>query len=426
TWNNITGVNSGHALLLSSDAQTRVRFVPAEGFSGLTGFTFAAWDQSSGSNGSFASLASRGGSTAFSLKNESAYLTVTPLPHAITITNLGGQVNFVEKDPPVFVTASAIVTDSQAPIFGGGRFTATLTANATVDDRLAINNQGNGAGQIGVSGANVSYGGTLFGTISGGVGATPLIVNFNANATQAAVQALVRNLTFSVLGPTPSTVTRAIRLDLRDVSDDTSLPVYKNLGAVAVNDPPTIQADTSTEANYVVGLSPVNILPGAVVTDVDSPTFPGGSLTVSSPLGAANDLISIQNIGSGSGQISVFGTDVFYAGSKIGTFFGGSGSTPLVINFTANATGAAVQQLIRNTIFSTINSVVPNGSRSITFTLNDGAGGSTSVTRSVRVFGGTLPAAPPASQLVTSAQPARVPTSRIDEVFTLLSADFLS
>ncbi|MCA9093620.1 MAG: hypothetical protein KDA68_09055, partial [Planctomycetaceae bacterium] len=426
TWSNITGVNSGHALLLASNTQTRVRFVPNEGFSGLTGFTFAAWDQSSGSNGSFASLSSRGGSTPFSLKNESAFLTVTPIPHAITITNLGGQVNFVEKDPPVFVSTTAVVTDSQAPIFGGGRFTATLTANATADDRLAVNNQGNAAGQIGVSGANVSYGGTLFGTISGGVGTAPLVVNFNANATQAAVQALVRNLTFSVLGPTPSTTTRAIKLELRDVSDDTSFPVYKNLGVITVNDPPTIQADTSTEANYVVGLAPVNILPSAVVTDIDSPTFPGGSLTVSSPFGAANDLLSIQNVGSGVGQISVFGSDVFYAGSKIGTYSGGAGSNPLVVNFTANATGAAAQQLIRSIIFSTVNNVVPNGSRSVTFTLNDGSGGSTSVTRSVRVFGGTLPAAPPESQLQASTQPSRVPTSRIDEVFTLLSADFLS
>lgn len=467
SWNNITGVNSTNALLLGWNGSTRIRFVPNDGFSGTSGISFAAWDQTSGSNGAFASLATRGGSTAFSLKNESATITVTPIPHAITITNLGPKVTFTEKGPAVLVADAAIVTDSQAPVFGGGRFTATLTANATADDRLTIRHQGTGSGQIGVSGANVSFGGTVFGVITGGVGTTPLNVNFNASATQAAVQALVRNLTFSVLGGTPSTLNRAIELKLRDAGGDTSLPVYKNLGVNSVNDPPTIQADTSTDVNYVVGLSPAVILPAAVVTDPDSPTFPGGSLTVESTGASGNDLLSIQNVGSGTGQISVFGQDVFYAGTKIGSFTGGSGSAPLVVSLTAGATGPGVQQLIRNVIFSTTSSSVANGARSVKFTFNDGAGGSSSVTRTVRVFGGTggssaqlaggteagTQQAPLSSQMAAAnggssssstsgesstatltagattkkaAKKASKPTKEIDAVFSFLGGDFLS
>lgn len=422
-WFSITNVNSGHALLLASNSQTRVRFVPKDGFSGDTGFTFAAWDQTSGSNGGFASLGSRGGSTAFSLDNESAYLTVTPTPHAITVQNFGGQVNFVEKGPPVFIANAAVVNDSQAPVFAGGNLVAKLTANSTVDDRLSVNNQGTGAGQIGVSGANVSYGGTVFGTIAGGVGSTPLTITFNASANNAAVQALVRNLTFSVLGVMPSTTNRAIQLILRDAGNDTSLPVYKNLGVIPVNDLPLIQADTSTEANYVVGLSPVNVLPAAVVTDPDSPAFNGGSLTVSSDTIAANDRLAIQNVGSGAGQISVFGTDVFYAGTKIGTYSGGNGSVPLVVSFNSSATIAAVQQLVRNITFSTINNIVPNGVRNITFTVNDGAGGESSVTRAVRVFGGALGSPSPSEAPASSLAPQ---SSQIDDVFTVMSGDFLS
>ncbi len=65
-----------------------------------------------------------------------------------------------------------------------------LTVNGSPDDRLAIRNQGNGAGQIGVAGSNVSYGGVVIGVFDGGTdGSTPLAVTFSANATPAAVQA---------------------------------------------------------------------------------------------------------------------------------------------------------------------------------------------------------------------------------------------
>ena len=50
---------------------------------------------------------------------------------------------------------------------------------------IDLRHQGSGAGQIGVSGANVSHGGVLIGSTTG-TGA-PLDVDFNASATTAAV-----------------------------------------------------------------------------------------------------------------------------------------------------------------------------------------------------------------------------------------------
>jgi len=387
SWTNIPAVNSANALLLASNSSTRIRFVPKEGFFGTTGVTFAAWDQTSGSNGGIGKVSPNGGGTAFSVKNESAYLTVTPLPHAITITNFGPQVNFVEKGPAMLVAASAVVVDSQAPIFGGGRLTATLTAGATADDRLGIRNQGTAAGQIGVNGANVSYGGVVFGTISGGSGSNPLNVIFNSNATQAAVQALVQNLTFSVLGSNPSTAKRAIGLRLHDASDDTSLTVYKNLGVFAVNDSPAIQANTSTDAilNTSSG-GPVTILPDAVVTDPDSPNFSGGTLSVSRTGGSPTDRISLP--GGTTGQISISGSDVFFAGTKFAVFAGGDGNTPFLVSFNTNATLAAVQALVRIVQFNTIGSLPLYGVRSVKFTLTDGDGGTSSLTRGVNVVSG--------------------------------------
>ena len=68
------------------------------------------------------------------------------------------------------------------------------------------------AGQIGVAGANVSYGGVLIGTSAGGSGGVNLVITFNASATPTAVQALVRNITYQNTDiDNPTTGARTVR-----------------------------------------------------------------------------------------------------------------------------------------------------------------------------------------------------------------------
>ena len=93
---------------------------------------------------------------------------------------------------------------------------------ASAEDRLEIRNEGTGAGQIGVSGANVTFGGTTIGTFTGGTGTTPLVVTLNASATPAAAQALVRNVTYRNVSENPSTATRTARFVLTDGDGGTS------------------------------------------------------------------------------------------------------------------------------------------------------------------------------------------------------------
>jgi hypothetical protein len=94
----------------------------------------------------------------------------------------------------------ATVTDSDSPNFAGGQLTVAVTTLNTAQDLLAIGNQGIGVGQIGVNGTSVTYnpgtGAVVIGTFTGGTGLTPLSVSFNTNATPAATQALVRDITF--------------------------------------------------------------------------------------------------------------------------------------------------------------------------------------------------------------------------------------
>jgi choice-of-anchor C domain-containing protein len=90
TWTNFGAVSGTNALLISSTSQ--VRYLPDSSNGETATFTFKAWDQTSGTPStnatpSYASTASSGGSTAFSLNNATAQIVVTGINDAPTITN---------------------------------------------------------------------------------------------------------------------------------------------------------------------------------------------------------------------------------------------------------------------------------------------------------------------------------------------------
>ena len=90
--------------------------------------------------------------------------------------------------------AAATVTDVDSADIAGGTLTVSLGATGRAGDVLSIRDQGTGGGQIGVSGADVSFEGAPIGTAAGGTGGADLVLTFYAGATPAAVEALVRNV----------------------------------------------------------------------------------------------------------------------------------------------------------------------------------------------------------------------------------------
>lgn len=124
--------------------------------------------------------------------------------------------NYDHNAGPVVLDALADVWDLDSADFDTGWLRVEITANATADDRIAIQNQGVGAGQIGVSGTDVTYGGTLIGTFSGGVGTTFLQVDLNAAATDVEVRALVRAIRFHNVAIAPSLLTRTVEFQMDD------------------------------------------------------------------------------------------------------------------------------------------------------------------------------------------------------------------
>ncbi len=142
---------------------------------------------------------------------------------------------FTENGAPVVLDSDAVVTDVDSANFADGKLTVATAVNAESTDRIRVKHIGNGAGQIGVDGFNIRFGGVLIGTFTG---ASSLVVRLNADATPAAVQALLRSVTYSSVTEAPSALDRKIRVTLSDGAGGTSLASTCTVRVIAVNDRP--------------------------------------------------------------------------------------------------------------------------------------------------------------------------------------------
>ena len=137
----------------------------------------------------------------------------------IIAVNDAAVISELEGDAIVYTAGSGAVVLDQGVIastldvdsldFDGGSLTVSLTGGQPSEDVLSIRNQGTAVGQIGFDGSNVTYGGVLIGTATGGTSGADLVVTFNANATPLAVSALLNNVTYeNTNGAAPATGAR--------------------------------------------------------------------------------------------------------------------------------------------------------------------------------------------------------------------------
>jgi hypothetical protein len=134
-----------------------------------------------------------------------------------TLTGLPTAVTYRANTAAVFLAPAAVVADPDNPVLNGGSLSIQVKTNANANDVVAISHQGTAAGQIGVSGNTVSFGGIAIGTFTGGTGTVPLVITFNSQASVAAVQALARRITFRNTLAVPPTAQRTIEWKLTDL-----------------------------------------------------------------------------------------------------------------------------------------------------------------------------------------------------------------
>ena len=208
---------------------------------------------------------------------------------------------YVEDAAPLPLAPGATIADPDSPAFASGTFSASLHANGEAGDVLAIRTQG----QIAVAGGEVSYNGTVFGTVSGGSGlGTPLVVLLDADASQAAVQALLRNLTYVSTSQHPSPATRTVRLRLTDGAGGVSPDAD-----IAVTVQPENDAPTATTVAWQVNPSSLNAIPAGNlnIADADAPASASlvgtitalpaaGTLTVNGATATVGSTFTLQDV----------------------------------------------------------------------------------------------------------------------------------
>ena len=137
---------------------------------------------------------------------------------------------------------------------------------------------------------------------------------------------------------------------------------------------------------YGIGQVGVGIDGRASILDPNTLSYASATLTVTlTSNGTADDRLEIRNTGTDPGQISVSGNAVSYGGTAIGTFTGGTGTTPLVVTFNASGDPTSAQALLRNVTFRNVSSNPSRNRRSVSVTLAHSDGGTGSATTGVRV-----------------------------------------
>ena len=128
----------------------------------------------------------------------------------------------------IAVDSHTSLVDTDPSEYAGATLTYTLL-NATSDDRLTVRNDGVEAGQVGVTGSSVTYGGVVVGAFTGGTGTNPLSITFNASATPAIAQAVAQVVTFSNVIADPDTTPRNIQVVATDGLGGTSEVAAKSI-----------------------------------------------------------------------------------------------------------------------------------------------------------------------------------------------------
>jgi uncharacterized protein (DUF2141 family) len=138
---------------------------------------------------------------------------ITALDGTQVLDQLSRSVTFAKNE----VSGSAQILDSDVTYinstgaFSGGYLSVT---GLLAEDVISVRDTGTGAGQIGVTGSVLTYGGEAIGALSGGQGTTLMVV-FNDTTTNPAVEALIENLSYANSNATP-TPERSLVLNVVD------------------------------------------------------------------------------------------------------------------------------------------------------------------------------------------------------------------
>ncbi|NJO70635.1 MAG: hypothetical protein HC825_00805, partial [Oscillatoriales cyanobacterium RM1_1_9] len=184
----------------------------------------------------------------------------TPIANtAPELTDVAPTVTFAENTlnaAAQLIDSDVTLTDTNSINFDGGNITVSYLSGGSFQDTLFVRNQGTGVNEIGLDGRTVKFGGTNIGQIAqgtslDGTGGSNLVISLNANATPAAVEALIENLTYRNTSNTP-TASRTIQITVNDGDGGTSTAQNIQINVTPENDAPLVSATANLYDNFTV------------------------------------------------------------------------------------------------------------------------------------------------------------------------------
>jgi hypothetical protein len=162
--------------------------------------------------------------------------TATALIHVTTgaqppVINLGSSgLSYANRSGAQLISPTASLVDPDSATFGGGKLTVSFGVGAASGDALRIRRQGTGAAQIDAAkDGTVKFGKTVIGSWSGGTNGKPLVITLKSTASLAAVQALIRNITFETSATNISLAARTVNFQVTDGRGGSSAVVSKGI-----------------------------------------------------------------------------------------------------------------------------------------------------------------------------------------------------
>ncbi|MBN4005233.1 DUF4347 domain-containing protein [Nostoc sp. LPT] len=231
-------------------------------------------------------------------------INVTAVNDFPTLSLPGTNPTYIENDPAIFIDPSATVLDPDSQDFDSGKLTVQFSNGGSADDRLIV--QSNTTNKIAVNDTSILYDTSLIATFNGGIGTQDLVINFNSKATPAAIQALIRSITYANISENPSTTARTISFVLTDGDGGTSA-ISQTINLTAVNDAPVITANQSF--NVKENSSNNTVVGTVVATDIEGTSSFSNWTIIDGNLDLDGDGKTAFSINPTSGQIIVSDRD---------------------------------------------------------------------------------------------------------------------
>lgn len=243
-----------------------------------------------------------------------------------TIAVASGTLEYREGDPPVPLDSSLTISDPDSDTLSSA--SVTLAAGyITGEDVLAVTLQDGISGEFDAASGQIALSGT---------------------APISSYQAVLRSITYQNSSNEPTAGNRTATFVVSDGSSTGQ--ASRTINVINTSIAPQINASV-TDLVYTEGSGEVPVDPAITVSDGDSETLVGGSVSISQNYQQGQDVLSFEN------------TDTI-----TGSFSAGTGTLTL----SGNATPAEYQAALRAVQYTNTSSAPDTRLRTLSFTVNDG------------------------------------------------------